>query len=783
MEHGAGSLTDFVYQLVEFYVACNPPLSPSGVQQFMQELENAPFQKEGNKVVEILYEMRGPWFKVITCRVFKAEVTDAIKTLLAAITEENTVPLEQPEEYRGRLADVHTTSHTIPWSAFPVLACHTEFLRWEFPVTMQDLAFKATWPPDSENLVFNLGEMLHMQSHLDGSQTENPKVDSLAPLLGCMVSSNLRETMLYIGTNNSRETLDNAQIILDILFNLTAVATTTQHIIYTPESKEQLFCYKWLLHIGLATRTFPQLPTEDVERLRYAVSIRAVSQGPQKRQASYRRHGGLNAQNVSRDAASKNCLSTLFLQRKYPPKREQKSSPNCEITVSTNSTSPNLDSFQHTTVSCPSPPESEQIESYSDSELRIGMDELLLFDMDDLSQSGNQSPAPQHVNQPSLVSLLDDDPPANLVLSILEPNSPESKLNEARLPSIWHILLPHVIKLLEEHVVSLWPFLEQCPGFVTVRLQFGRFYLTDLKSAHVDIGSGPYRTMADLRRELEAVERERIGFSTILSGLKSDANLLVNYPTSPWVYLEEDKTCQIQCTLDEKQLSIDVDATTFDFSCRGPWSELACTLVHCVHQAWDLKLAVNHSSNLNISAAHQTVGQAIANSLQIRTDVNGTPIFELIASGDGWFVESVRTRHTTRFKSTQTPGSILTVAKFQTLRPSEEKSKRRRWTIPKNASSKGPHPESWLEAYVSASTLDAMLEENVNLALGGRLPWDVSQQHAICDGLFEPALETVARLDDVGNNNDNGMSGGKLDFNDSVAEARERSGQPKEEFW
>lgn len=181
-----------------------------------------------------------------------------------------------------------------------------------------------------------------------------------------------------------------------------------------------------------------------------------------------------------------------------------------------------------------------------------------------------------------------------------------------------HRSRPHVIKLLEKNLQSFWPMLARCPGFVTVHVQFGRFYLTDLSSADVDIGTGPHRKMTDLLRELEGVERERIGFSTILSRLRSDADLFVKYPTSPWVLLGEDLIYQIQCTLDDKQLTIDVDATTFDFSCHGPTSELGCTLVHCVQRAWDLKLAVNHSSNLNKSPDQKNIGQAITNSLQVR---------------------------------------------------------------------------------------------------------------------------------------------------------------------
>ncbi|KAG6023840.1 hypothetical protein E4U19_004110 [Claviceps sp. Clav32 group G5] len=289
--------------------------------------------------------------------------------------------------------------------------------------------------------------------------------------------------------------------------------------------------------------------------------------------------------------------------------------------------------------------------------------------------------------------------------------------------------------------------------------------------------------MAVLLRELQSVEREQIGFSSTLSTIRSDEDTMVTYPTSPWVLSKRDVIYQVQCTLDDQQLSIEIDAKTFEFSCRGPVSELAGTLVHCVHQAWDMKMVVQHSSNLNLSPAHRLMGQVVTNSLHVRTTANGEYIFELLNAKEDWTVTSVRIRHTGQYRSSQTPGSVLSVVAYQTLRPSEAKHQRRRWTIPKDASRHGPHPEAWFEAHISCSTLDALLEGNVHLSLGGQLSWDTTLQDDVCDALFAPALETIAQIDEVGGMNDNGLSGGKLHFQDSVAEARERSGKPEEVYW
>jgi hypothetical protein len=109
--------------------------------------------------------------------------------------------------------------------------------------------------------------------------------------------------------------------------------------------------------------------------------------------------------------------------------------------------------------------------------------------------------------------------------------------------------------------------------------------------------------------------------------------------------------------------------------------------------------------------------------------------------------------------------------------PSEEKHGYRRWAMPTGHNLKGPNPETWFEANISSTKLSDLLKDNANLSLGEYLSWDTSQQEDICDELFGPVLETIARLDEVWRNNDNGLSGDELSFTNS-----EGSGEP-EVFW
>ncbi|KAG6074506.1 hypothetical protein E4U33_002486, partial [Claviceps sp. LM78 group G4] len=602
-------------QPVEFYVACNPPLLPSGVHRVMEDLQGSLFQEEGLKVLEILYEPSGPWFKVITYPAFQAEVTDTLVAILAALTEQNTVPLEQPEEYLGSLADVRTTSLEIPWSAFLASPDYADsFVPWQFPLTMQDLALKIVWPPESKALEFNLTELLRMQARLDGSHAQDPKIGRLGPLMSCIVSCNIRETMLYIGTDGGPETLNNAREILETLLDLTKLhSVATQHVICSTESNEQ-FSYRWLSHIGLDSRTFPQRPT-DQQRLRRAVSVRAVTQDSLGRWVTDRTQYKTSKRNMGEGATSSKELTASFLQLKYTPKSPLKNGSNFEILPSFASTSSKTICVEPTMASRPEP--GENFPSKSHTHTLIDEDQLINFDADDVVESVSQSRFTQH-NQSASFSLLDDDPPVNLDLLTLSGPDPVPKPPEPKRAKVFDgRIRPHIVKLLEQHLRSAWPVLSRCPGFVAVHLQFGRFYLTDLSSADVDIGSGPHRNMTVLLRELQSVEREQIGFSSTLSTIRSDEDTMVTYPTSQWVLSKRDVIYQVQCTLDDQQLSVEIDAKTFEFSCRGPVSELAGTLVHCVHQAWDMKMVVQHSSNLSLSPAHRLMGQVVTNSLHV----------------------------------------------------------------------------------------------------------------------------------------------------------------------
>lgn len=174
-----------------------------------------------SKITEILYEPHVPAFKVVTLRALQSHVTHTIGLLLTSIIEMDTYPLDQPNELSGYLIDIGTGRLTIPWSLYHGTQQYNDngFDRYKYPKEMQELPFKKIWPVDSDLLESDLAELLRMAARLGCSQ--NPTIESLADMLGCTVTYNVRKTTLYIGTSSSKETILNALEILDSLFRLT----------------------------------------------------------------------------------------------------------------------------------------------------------------------------------------------------------------------------------------------------------------------------------------------------------------------------------------------------------------------------------------------------------------------------------------------------------------------------------------------------------------------------------------------------------------------------------
>lgn len=158
------------------------------------------------------------------------------------------------------------------------------------------------------------------------------------------------------------------------------------------------------------------------------------------------------------------------------------------------------------------------------------------------------------------------------------------------------------------------------PGYVSIRLKFGRFYITDLGPAEVDVGCGPYRNMDKILESLEAeTQSTNLHFSTIISTIGPDADTIVgtSAPIDMWVRPNVEIQYRIECSFQQKTFIVDIDGDTFDFTCHGPSFEMDSIIVHCPRHAWDMKVCADRSKNLDLSPIHRILGEIVVKSLHV----------------------------------------------------------------------------------------------------------------------------------------------------------------------
>lgn len=231
----------------EFYVSCNPPLLPSGVDFVVGAVDeaftnvrsstescrrlstNAEIQDE---VIELLYEPDIPWFKAITDRVHQQPVTEYVQRLLTAIVQKDSDSLgvDRSNQASNRGFDapvdvkiVGSDSRVLPWSRLKNEADRDDgrFDAHRFPCNMQDLRYRAVWRGlelmDGWTLAYFF-KLLESEWKHAGAPTCITELEELVP---CQISHNLAANLVYVGSNLHLGVVEKALKTLDALLRIT----------------------------------------------------------------------------------------------------------------------------------------------------------------------------------------------------------------------------------------------------------------------------------------------------------------------------------------------------------------------------------------------------------------------------------------------------------------------------------------------------------------------------------------------------------------------------------
>ncbi|PHH88197.1 hypothetical protein CDD83_7856 [Cordyceps sp. RAO-2017] len=277
--------------LAEFYVLCNPPLAPTGVNFVVRHVKEFFVDDE---VLELLYEPEIPWFKLITFKSNQSRVSHFICQVLLTVVENDSDLPDMDLVHRARGPDDQLPLDIKPigpricaWSRLQTSFGDADdlFDAHRFPADMAALPSKDVW----RGLESTGGDTIH--SMLDRLVLDPIWRDAGAPgsipelenLLGCQVSHNGKGNLVYIGSRLGRLTVENAIQTLDNLLSMAYFDDRTEHLIVTEGPGPFRFGYRWLSHIGLDRTTYVTARAghagDELRRLSQAVTLRAMDYG------------------------------------------------------------------------------------------------------------------------------------------------------------------------------------------------------------------------------------------------------------------------------------------------------------------------------------------------------------------------------------------------------------------------------------------------------------------------------------------------------------------------
>ncbi|KAL7819677.1 hypothetical protein V8C26DRAFT_24165 [Trichoderma gracile] len=200
------------------------------------------------------------------------------------------IDVEEGTVHPDVLQKVPDNPRVIAWLLYKSLGddIYDAFADHQFPVTMARMPYKSVWRGLQNSSGVSLDTLLSAFSLLSKSRDAPLTAHDFAFLNNCEISYNLRGELIYIGSWESMETVDNAVRKLNSMLNLLASKPqVASHILLLEGQTPIRLTYKWMSHIGLARTTFA-IPSADSD---FAAEYKLLSNAAVVRTESLDRHG------------------------------------------------------------------------------------------------------------------------------------------------------------------------------------------------------------------------------------------------------------------------------------------------------------------------------------------------------------------------------------------------------------------------------------------------------------------------------------------------------------
>ncbi|KJZ73478.1 hypothetical protein HIM_07034 [Hirsutella minnesotensis 3608] len=185
-------------EFVEFFVFCEPPLRPDGVDSAVRLLTAAyPAQVE---LLEVLYEPQHAWFKLIAQSAHQDSITDTLASILQKTIEDDA-------RHPG-------PSRIIPWS----LVADTygsQYDSSQWPADIQQMTFKAAWRGLQSRRGWTISQFLQDLMLISKNDDMPSTLRELETHVQCLLTHNMAGNLIYLGSNSSRAQVDEAVQILE----------------------------------------------------------------------------------------------------------------------------------------------------------------------------------------------------------------------------------------------------------------------------------------------------------------------------------------------------------------------------------------------------------------------------------------------------------------------------------------------------------------------------------------------------------------------------------------
>ncbi|KAK7415506.1 hypothetical protein QQX98_005859 [Neonectria punicea] len=261
-------------EYVEFYVACNPPLLPSGVSSVVAQIR----EQLPSKVLEVLYEPDIPWFKFITDSGHQAEVTALAQSILENLLEAETDVIYEDQDGDETLAEkvepradidlIVDEPQVVPWSLYLHRKCAGSCrYKDQFPAQIKELPYRAVWRGLESIDKLTLTDLLAAYGFLWSYPGQESGLQKLEGEVNCQITHNLAGNLVYIGSDVNPECIATAILKLENLLAFhNSWVRNSAHLVFTESEDTQKLSFRWLTHVGLDKLTYVNDTFSGVQR-------------------------------------------------------------------------------------------------------------------------------------------------------------------------------------------------------------------------------------------------------------------------------------------------------------------------------------------------------------------------------------------------------------------------------------------------------------------------------------------------------------------------------------